>query len=136
LQWTKGDFIISDEVALIDINTVSQLLVTTYWASTRTRETIENSIKNSISFGVYHNSNQIGFARVVSDKAVFSWVLDVVIEEKYRNKGIGKWLIECILAHPEIKNTKFALATLDAHDFYKQFNFKDNQCMTRALVSS
>ena len=123
MEWSKGEFIVSDEISLMNLNTVSYLLSTTYWASKRTKETIENSIKNSISFGVYHNSKQIGFARVVTDKTVFSWVLDVVIDERYRKNGIGQWLMECILEHPEIKNINFALATSDAHDFYKKFNF-------------
>ncbi|RSL35096.1 N-acetyltransferase [Salibacterium salarium] len=135
MKWTKDDFMVSDENSLLDLDTVSQLLSTTYWASKRAKETIEKSIKNSISFGVYHNSKQIGFARVVTDKAVFSWVLDVVIDETYRKKGIGQWLMECILEHPEIKHTKFALATLDAHDFYKKFKFSDNQFMTRTAVN-
>ena len=136
LKWTKDDFMISDEKTLIDLDAVSQLLSTTYWASYRTRNTIETSINNSISFGVYHNRKQIGFARVVSDKAVFSWVLDVVIDESYRKKGIGQWLMECMLEHPEIKHTKFALATLDAHEFYNKFNFKDKQCMIRVAVNT
>lgn len=132
MEWSKGEFIVSDEISLMNLSTVSYLLSTTYWASKRTKETIENCIKNSISFGVYHNRKQIGFARVVTDKTVFSWVLDVVIDERYRKKGLGQWLMECILEHPEIKNTKFALATTDAHDFYEKFNFKENQCMIRA----
>ncbi|WP_050180546.1 GNAT family N-acetyltransferase [Domibacillus robiginosus] len=131
MKWSKGEFIVSDEISLMNINTVSYLLSSTYWASKRTKEAIENSMKNSISFGVYHHNKQIGFARVVTDKAVFSWVLDVVIDERYRRNGIGQWLMECILEHPEITHTKFALATSDAHDFYKKFNFKETQCMTR-----
>lgn len=99
----------------------------------RTKETIEKSVKNSLSFGLYDGDKQIGFARVVSDKAIFSWVLDVVIEESYRGKGLGQWLLDCILEHPEIKQTAFALATKDAHDFYKKFNFKDDNCMRRPL---
>ncbi len=70
---------------------------------------------------MYHNDKQIGFARVVTDKAVFSWLMDVVIDEEYRGNGLGRWLMECILQHPEIKFTRFALATTkDAHDFYKK----------------
>ncbi|MCM3791293.1 GNAT family N-acetyltransferase [Domibacillus indicus] len=131
MEWSKGEFMVSDEISLMNLDTVSYLLSSTYWAAKRTKETIETSIHNSISFGVYHNNKQIGFARVVTDKAVFSWVLDVVIDERYRKNGLGQWLMECILEHPEIKNTKFALATSDAHGFYKKFNFKENQCMTR-----
>ncbi|MBO0992880.1 GNAT family N-acetyltransferase [Bacillus sp. SD088] len=126
---------ISDDSNLIDLESVAQLLSSTYWASKRTKETIIKSIHNSMTFGLYEGDKQIGFARVISDKAVFSWILDVVIEENYRRNGIGQWLMECILNHPEIKHTKFALATLDANDFYKKFQFVDNQFLTRARLN-
>ncbi|ENH95525.1 GCN5-like N-acetyltransferase, partial [Gracilibacillus halophilus YIM-C55.5] len=61
-------------------------------------------------------------------------LLDVVIDENYRRNRLGYWLMECILEHPKIKYTCFALATKDAHDFYKQFSFKENECMTRGLI--
>jgi GNAT superfamily N-acetyltransferase len=134
LKWTKDDFMISDDTLLINLDTVLQMLSKTYWASDRTKETVEKSIENSISIGIYHKDKQIGFARVVTDKAVFSWLLDVVIDDCYRRNGLGQWLMECILEHPEIKYTRFSLATKDAHDFYKKFNFKENECMARGLV--
>ncbi|MGG3643161.1 GNAT family N-acetyltransferase [Bacillus gobiensis] len=133
MNWTKDDFIVSDDTALINIDVVSQLLSKTYWASNRTKETITQSINNSITFGTYHKGKQIAFARVVTDKSVFSWILDVVVDESYRGNGLGQWLIQCILEHPEIKHTAFALATSDAHDFYKKFKFQENKCMTRQL---
>lgn len=131
MEWIKGDFIISDDIELIHIDRVMQLLSSTYWASDRSKETIEKSLNNSLTFGLYHLREQIGFARVVTDKAVFSWILDVVVSEDYRGNGLGKWLIDCILEYPEIENTAFALATSDAQDFYKKFNFKNNICMTK-----
>ncbi|WP_046173617.1 GNAT family N-acetyltransferase [Domibacillus indicus] len=131
MEWSKDEFMISDESSLMNLDIVSYLLSSTYWASKRTKEAIEASIQNSISFGVYHNNRQIGFARAVTDRAVFSWILDVVIDERYREKGIGQWLMKCMLEHPDMKHTKFALATTDAHEFYKKFNFKETQCMIR-----
>ncbi|GIN72672.1 N-acetyltransferase [Bacillus sp. J14TS2] len=135
MEWYKDNYLISDERNLIDLESVAQLLSSTYWASNRTKETIIKSIDNSMTFGLYEGDKQIGFARVISDKAVFSWILDVVIAENYRGNGIGQWLMECILSHPEIKHTKFALATLDAHDFYKKFQFVDNQILTRTRLN-
>ncbi|RKL64700.1 GNAT family N-acetyltransferase [Salipaludibacillus neizhouensis] len=134
MKWTKDDFMISDDILLMNLDTVLHMLSETYWAKDRTKETVEKSIKNSISFGMYNKDKQIGFARVVTDKAVFSWILDVVIDEDYRRNGLGQWFMECILGHPEIKYTRFALATKDAHEFYKKFNFKENDCMTRGLI--
>ncbi|WP_416148619.1 GNAT family N-acetyltransferase [Salipaludibacillus sp. HK11] len=134
MNWNKGNFMVSDDISLIDLDTVFYLLSNTYWAADRKKEIIEKSMKNSISFGLYDNQKQIGFARVVTDKAVFSWLLDVVINENYRRNGLGYWLMECILQHPEIKYTRFALATEDAHDFYKKFKFKERESMARGLV--
>lgn len=136
MNWDKNGFMISDDRSLLDIDRISRLLSTTYWASNRPKETIERSIVNSICFGLYDNSKQIGFARVVSDKAVFSWVLDVVIDEGYRGKGLGKWLVASVLEHPEIKNTAFALATSDAQDFYRKFNFSEQQCMRKPIETN
>lgn len=133
MKWIKDDFIISDDRSLIDLDAVLQLLSKTYWAFDRTIETIQKGVEHSISFGIYHHGQQIGFARVVTDKAVFSWLLDVVIAEIYRGNGLGQWLIQCILDHPDIKHTRVALATKDAHDFYKKFKFKESQCMSRAV---
>ncbi|TXC92873.1 GNAT family N-acetyltransferase [Metabacillus litoralis] len=135
MEWYKGDFMVSDNIELIDIDTVKRLLSTTYWAKNRTIETIEISIANSLTFGLFHIGKQIGFARVVTDKATFSWILDVVIDDKYRGNGLGKWLMECIFEHQEIKYTAFALATSDAHNFYKKFSFINNKCMTKPLLT-
>ncbi|KPB06298.1 GNAT family N-acetyltransferase [Bacillus sp. CHD6a] len=134
MEWFKTEFMISDDEKLIDIKVVTQLLSNTYWASNRTEQTIEKSIKNSLSFGLYESGKQIGFARVVTDKAVFSWIMDVVIDDSYRGKGLGQWLMNCIFEHLEIKDTAFALATTDAQNFYKKLGFQDNQCMTRPIA--
>jgi GNAT superfamily N-acetyltransferase len=131
MEWSKGYYSISNNKALIDMDIVYRLLSGTYWAANRTKETIEKSLENSIIFGVYDNKKQIGFARVLTDTVVFSWLLDVVIDEQYQSNGLGKWLLECIIEHPEIKDTKIGLETQDAHKFYEQFNFKISDCMRR-----
>ncbi|WP_088103590.1 GNAT family N-acetyltransferase [Halalkalibacter urbisdiaboli] len=131
MEWSKGEFVISDNQQKINLDRVYQLLSLTYWAAERSKETIEMSIEHSIAFGLYHHDRQIGFARVISDKTVFSWLLDVVIDEDYRQRGLGKWLIGCILDHPDIQKTNIALATADAHGFYEAFQFKTSECMRR-----
>ncbi|ADU28732.1 GNAT family N-acetyltransferase [Evansella cellulosilytica] len=131
MRWVKEDFLISDDVSTIDLEIVVSLLSTTYWAAKRDRETIKKSIEGSVVFGLYHSNNQIGFARVVTDKATFSWVMDVVIDEAYRERKLGTWLMECILDHPHIKHTSFGLATKDAQSFYRKFNFYEEECMRR-----
>ncbi|MDL4843083.1 GNAT family N-acetyltransferase [Aquibacillus rhizosphaerae] len=135
MNWYKGNYVISDNKDLIDVAFVHQLLSNTYWAADRTIETIQKSIENSLAFGLYNENKQIGFARVVTDTVVFSWVLDVAILESYRGSGLGKWLISCLLEHPDIKNTNIALATKDAHDFYRSFQFDLSECMRRPKSS-
>lgn len=96
-----------------------------YWAQGRSRETVIQSIANSLCFGIYDTkNNQLGFARVVTDYAVLGWLMDVFILEEYRGKGLGKFLIKTITEHPDLKNLKkIGLATSDAHGLYEQYGF-------------
>lgn len=81
-------------------------------------------MEHSLVFGVYHDSRQIGFARVITDQAIVAWLLDVIIDEEYRGRGIGTWLVEFIVAHPDLQGLKrFMLATNDAHSLYEKFGF-------------
>lgn len=95
-----------------------------YWAQERTIEQTRTAIENSICFGVYDNGKQIGFARVVSDKATFAYVGDVFIIEEYRGRGLSKMLMQAIIEHPELQGLRrWVLATRDAHGLYEQFEF-------------
>ncbi len=76
-------------------------------------------------FGVYQGNQQIGFARVVTDYAVFAWILDVFIIDEYQNKGIGKQLMTSIMDHPDLQNLqRWGLNTSDAHALYKKYGFR------------
>jgi len=98
-----------------------------YWAKGRSLEIVFKSIENSICFGAYlENGEQIGFARVVSDKAVFAWVMDVFVIDEFKGNGIGKALMESVLTHPELQNlSRWGLCTFDAHELYKKYGFKE-----------
>ena len=92
-----------------------------YWALGRSREIVEKSIANSLNFGVYDGDRQIGFARVVTDYATFAWLCDVFIDAAYRGQGLGKRLVEVVVAHPELQGMRnFILATRDAHELYRR----------------
>jgi GNAT superfamily N-acetyltransferase len=81
-------------------------------------------MQNSLVFGVYDIDRQIGLARVVTDHATFAWLCDVYILEAYRGRGIGKWLMDTVLAHPDLQGLhRFLLATRDAHELYSRFGF-------------
>ncbi|UOQ46800.1 GNAT family N-acetyltransferase [Gracilibacillus caseinilyticus] len=131
MEWVQENVLISDDKSKIDIEKVCQLLRDTYWANDRSVDIIQKSMDHSIVFGVYTDEKQIGFARVISDQAVFSWLLDVVIDPEYQGKTIGTFLVESILKHPAVEHTKFALATKDAHSFYEKFDFMERAAMTR-----
>lgn len=119
------NIIISQDKSLLDIDKIHHYLSSNaYWALGRTKEIVRISIENSICFGVYYDGTQIGFARVVSDQAVFAWVMDVFVLDDYQTKGVGKLLLGEIFNSDVLRNVKkWGLATKDAHNFYKRFGF-------------
>lgn len=116
---------ISIDKERLDIGVIHRFLSEeSYWAQNRTLEQTKKAIENSICFGVYDGENQIGFARVVSDKATFAYIGDVFILNEYRGKGLSKRLMQEIVSHPELQGLRrWVLATLDAHGLYEQFDF-------------
>jgi len=95
-----------------------------YWAQGRTLATVVKSISNSICFGMYSDGVQIGFGRVVTDYAVFAWIMDVFVVDQHRGKGLGKLIVHAIVNHPELQDlSRWGLTTMDAHGLYEQFGF-------------
>jgi len=126
MNWHKDDFTITTDKSKMDIDIIHGYLSRSYWAQGVPRATVQKSIEGSLSFAVLHGSRQVGFARVITDKATFGYLSDVFILEEYRGKGLSKWLMEIILGHPELQNfRRFLLSTCDAHGLYRQFGFKD-----------
>ncbi len=125
MEWQNGEFSISTERTRLQIDRIHKFLSEeSYWAKERTREQTERAIKNSLSFGVYKDENQIGFARVVTDYATFAYLGDVYILEEFRGRGLSKWLMEVIINHPELQNfRRWILATKDAHALYEKSGF-------------
>ncbi len=125
MEWEKDGFTISTDTDRLDIDVIHGYLTgESYWARERTREQTEAAIRHSICFGVYDGAALIGFARVVSDRATFAYIGDVFVLDGYRGRGLSKWLMETILAHPELQNLRrWVLATRDAHGLYSQFGF-------------
>ena len=123
VEQQRDRFLISTDKRKLNLQVISDFLVhESYWAQGRTIETIAKSIENSLCFGIYEADKQIGFARVVTDYATFGWVCDLFILKSHRQHGLGKWLVECIVNHPDLKNIRrLLLATLDAHDLYRRY---------------
>ncbi|HEV2912732.1 MAG TPA: GNAT family N-acetyltransferase [Pyrinomonadaceae bacterium] len=126
-EWRRGEYSISTDAQRLDLEVVHDYLATkSYWATGRSMETIRRSIENSVAFGVYRGREQVGFARVITDYATFAWLADVFILDSARGQGLGKWLVEVILAHPELQGfRRWVLATKDAHELYRRFGFEE-----------
>ncbi len=122
----KG-FLISTEQSLFDMEVIYNYLdKDSYWSKGIPFDRLEKAVRNSLSFGVYHNNAQVGFARVVTDKATFAYLADVFILPKYRKQGLSKWLVQTIVNHTDLQGLRrWSLATLDAHGLYSQFGFTE-----------
>jgi GNAT superfamily N-acetyltransferase len=122
---TKDSYVISDDASLLNINFIHDFLSgESYWAKNIPLQIVEKSVKNSLCFGIYNKEEQIGFARLVTDKATFAYLADVFIITAYRGNGLSKWLIQTIHAHPELQTLRrWMLGTRDAHELYKKFGW-------------
>jgi GNAT superfamily N-acetyltransferase len=124
-EWKKNNYLISTDKSKINIDVVHDFLTQSYWAEGISKETVSRSIEHSLCFGLYHNKELVGFARVISDLATFAYLGDVFIISSHRGKGLSKWLMEIIMNHPELQGLRrFTLATRDAHGLYMQFGFR------------
>lgn len=122
--WTRGDFAISTDPARLDLRVIHAFLQGSYWASGISYETVERSVEGSLPFGLYDGVRQIGFARVVTDKATFAYLADVFVDERYRGRGLGAWLVSTVLSHPDLQGLRrWFLLTRDAHGLYRKFGF-------------
>ena len=116
---------ISTDKTDLDFEVIYGFISKSYWASGIPRQTLETAISNSFCFGVYDShDSQIGFARLITDKATFAYLADVFIVESHRGKGLSKWLVESIVSHPELQCLRrMVLPTRDAHGLYAQYGF-------------
>jgi GNAT superfamily N-acetyltransferase len=126
-EWRKEDFVISTDRSRLNIEFIHKFLSNqAYWAIGRSFEVVQQAIENSLNFGLFHGSQQIGFARVVTDYATFAWIADVFIIDEYRGRGLGVWLIRIITLHPQLQGfRRWILATRDAHELYRRFGFNE-----------
>jgi GNAT superfamily N-acetyltransferase len=117
-------YAISDDPARLDLDAVHGFLSRSYWAKNIPKAIVERSIRNSLCWGVYHGAKQVGFARIISDKATFAYLCDVFLVEEHRGRGLSKALVAAIKAHPDLQGLRrWMLVTVDAHSLYEQFGF-------------
>ena len=125
IERQHGQFTISTDPNRLDVDAICEFLKRSYWANTRPRERTERALANSLVFGLYDGETQIGLARVVSDYTIFAYLCDVFIHEDYRAHGLGKWLMQTIMQHPDLKDMRrWVLVTDDAHGLYREYGFE------------
>lgn len=141
-EYRRGGFLISTDPARLDLDVIYHFLTNCYWARGIRRELVARSIEHALCFGIYDESReksplsakaaggrepgpaQVGFARVISDFATTAYLGDVFVLESYRGRGLGKWMMECIMQHPALQNLRrWILLTRDAHQLYAKVGF-------------
>jgi len=128
LEVRRNDRLLSSDRARIDVDRVLAMLHATHWGGAMTRPLLDRAIRNSVCIGVYDSSGrQLAFARAVSDLATYAYVTDVVVADDARGQGIGSWMMEAMLAHPDLQGLRrIALWTRSARRLYERFGFNTN----------
>ncbi|MBV9190122.1 MAG: GNAT family N-acetyltransferase [Betaproteobacteria bacterium] len=113
------------DVSRFDVAAIHAFLSRSYWSPGIPRAVVERAIANSVCFGILHGAQQVGFARVVTDKATFAYLADVYVLEEHRGRGLARRMMQALFAHPELKGLRrMLLVTRDAHALYSKFGFK------------
>lgn len=124
-EWTRDGFMVSCDPSKLDREVVASFLGASYWAEGIPTATVERSIAGSLCFALLQAGRQIGFARVISDRATIAYLGDVFVLPEFRGRGLGKWLIKCVMSHPQLQGLRrWILITRDAHDLYRPFGFQ------------
>lgn len=124
--WTRHDgFSVSDEKARLDIERVYGWISGAYWAAGIPRDVFERSVAGAMCFAIHApDGAQVGFARVMTDRATFGYIGDVFVAPEMRGRGLSKFLLDTIFAHPELQGfRRWSLATRDAHALYARYGF-------------
>ena len=125
LSWFRPPIEVSTDPARLDIGIIHSTLARMYWSPGIQFDIVERAIAHSLCFGAYDGASQVGFARVLSDRASFAYLCDVFVLEPWQGRGISKFMMECIKGHPQLQNLRrWMLGTSDAHGLYAQFGFR------------
>ena len=121
----RAGYTISTDPARLDLPAIHRFLSTSYWAPGLPMDVLARAVAGSLCFGLYRGPEQAGFARIITDRATFAYLCDVFVLEEHRGRGLSKWLMEVIMAHPDLQGLRrFQLVTRDAHGLYEQFGFR------------
>ena len=124
MEWTRDNYTITDDPKRLDREVIWRFLSTSYWAKNVPAATVDKSLANSLCFTLLDGVRQVGFARVISDRATIAYLGDVFVLDEYRGRGLGTWLVGCVLEHPDLQGLRrWILGTRDAHELYRKFGF-------------
>jgi GNAT superfamily N-acetyltransferase len=125
-EWKREGFTISTDRSRLDRPAIHEFLSGSYWAKGIPRSVVDRSIDGALCFGLYDGERQVGFARVITDRATFAYLADVYVLESHRGRGLATWLMEAILAHPDLQGLRrWMLVTHDAHPLYRKVGFTE-----------
>jgi GNAT superfamily N-acetyltransferase len=123
-QTRARSIVVTTDRSRLDLDVIHGFLTSSYWARGIPREFVARSMENSLCFGAFDGDRQVGFARVISDRATFAYICDVFALESHRGNGVGKSLMAAIMSHPELQGLRrWTLFTRDAHGLYRQYGF-------------
>lgn len=126
MQVVRGEYSISTEPHRLDVDAIHAFLTTSYWAEGIRRELVQRALEGSLCFGLYHGPAQVGLARVVTDRSTFAYLCDVYVLPEHRGRGLGEWLIETVMSHPDLQGLRrFSLVTRDMQRLYRKFGFEE-----------
>lgn len=125
LEFQSGEFAVSTDPARLDLVAIHDYLSNrSYWVPGIPFSLVEKAAQHSLNFGLYAQDQQIGYARVLTDYVRFAYLMDVFVLEEYRGRGLGKWLMDCVMGHPDLQEVRrWMLATWDAHELYARYGF-------------
>ncbi|MDH3685016.1 MAG: GNAT family N-acetyltransferase [Myxococcales bacterium] len=135
MQWERDVYQVDTDRERLDRAGIHAFLVDSYWARGVERRSVDRAIEHSICFGLYCADRQVGFTRVLSDRARFAYLADVYVLGAHRGRGLGRWLVACALEHPELADVwRWLLATADAHGLYAQLGFAPLEAPARFMA--
>jgi GNAT superfamily N-acetyltransferase len=134
IETRQDEYLISTDPKKLQPERVHAFLTTAYWSTGIPLAVVKKALSNSLCFGLYHKGEQVGLSRVVTDYSTFAYLCDVYVLEAHRRKGLGQWLVECVMTHPELQDLRrFLLATRDAHGIYANFGFTGLKSVERMM---
>jgi len=119
-RYDRGDYTISTDPDRLDVCAVHRYLSASYWADGFPFALVERSLRHSLSFGLYASEGQVGLARVITDETTFAYLCDVYVLPEHRGRGLGRWMIECVMGSPRLRGLRrWLLVTRNAQGLYQ-----------------